>query len=153
LDQEVTKLINTVFEDLTKFQFDHSNGNIIAYLDDELALEKNKKSDHYLLLCIIGHLVKAISSFDDNGILSENTYLRQFEYVIDFLFINTRLHAKDGESVCSSTRRMQIINNEVVSVGRRLDLIIINKHNSKINEICSLEFKKHDATFSTLTKQ
>ncbi|KAI9266273.1 hypothetical protein EDC94DRAFT_668010 [Helicostylum pulchrum] len=94
----------------------------------------------------------ATSSFVDNDTVSENSYLRHFERVLDFMFTNTELGAKDGESVCSSTRRMQIINNEEVSFGWRLDLIIINKHN-KMSEICSLKFKKHDASFSTLTNQ
>lgn len=85
--------------------------------------------------------------------LSENTYLRKFAEIVDTLFKNTNLFIKDGENVCEASKRMQIINEGDVTYGRRLDLIVTSEQDVKDIELCSLEFKKGDAPYTTLLYQ
>lgn len=85
--------------------------------------------------------------------LSENTYLRKFAEIIDILFKKTNLFIKDGENVCEASKRMQIINEGDVTYGRRLDLIVTSEQDDRDIELCSLEFKKGDASYTTLLYQ
>lgn len=86
--------------------------------------------------------------------LSENTYLRKFAEITDTLFKKTNLIIKDGETVCEASKRMQIINECDVTFGRRLDLIVTSEQDDERDiELCSLEFKKGDASYITLLCQ
>lgn len=85
--------------------------------------------------------------------LFENTYLRKFADIVDTLFKKTNLVIKDGENVCEASKRMQIINEGDVTYGRRLDLIVASEQDCRDIELCSLEFKKGDASYTTLLYQ
>lgn len=85
--------------------------------------------------------------------LSENTYLRKFAEIVDILFKKTNLMIKDGENICEASKRMQILNESEVTFGRRLDLIVTSEQDERDIELCSLEFKKGDAPYTTLLYQ
>ncbi|KAI7871150.1 hypothetical protein BDF14DRAFT_1192551 [Spinellus fusiger] len=69
------------------------------------------------------------------------------------LFKKTNLFIKEGENVCEASRRMQIMNEYDITYGRRLDLIVTSEQDGRDIELCSIEFKKSDATYITLLCQ
>ncbi|KAG1135808.1 hypothetical protein G6F37_012504 [Rhizopus arrhizus] len=130
------EMINNLFDELKQFQFDSVINNFNLWKKEEK--------------------------------LSENTYLRKFADIVDTLFKKTNLVIKDGENVCEASKRMQIINEGDVTYGRRCDdcnsdtstrlpSAIILQHHSEQDcrdiELCSLEFKKGDASYTTLLYQ
>ncbi|KAI9473458.1 MAG: hypothetical protein EXX96DRAFT_578046 [Benjaminiella poitrasii] len=85
--------------------------------------------------------------------LSKNTYLRKFAEIVDTLLQKTNLFVKDGENACEALMRMQIMNDGDVTFGRRLDLIITSEQDDRDIELCSLEFKKGNASYASLLHQ
>ncbi|KAI7898229.1 uncharacterized protein BX663DRAFT_533450 [Cokeromyces recurvatus] len=65
-------------------------------------------------------------------------YVRKFEDILEFLFVDTGLTVRDGEGISQSTRRMQVLNDYNIAYGRRIDLLVSGDN----NEISSIEFKK-----------
>lgn len=70
---------------------------------------------------------------------------------------DTRLVLKEGEQVSSSTKRMQLINEAEITYERRIDLIVATDFDADNDtddiEICSIEFKKSNATTTLLLQQ
>lgn len=68
---------------------------------------------------------------------------------------DTDLILSDGKSVCVSIRDSlrSIIEDELTEFGRRIDLIIKCNHVGVIVELCSIEFKKQDASRSMIINQ
>ncbi|KAI9477783.1 MAG: hypothetical protein EXX96DRAFT_600979 [Benjaminiella poitrasii] len=63
-------------------------------------------------------------------------YVRKFENILEFLFIDIDLTVRDGEGVSQSTCRMQILNDYDIIYGRRIDLLVSgdNDENSSIDK-------------------
>lgn len=69
---------------------------------------------------------------------------------------DTELNLSDGESVCVSTRdslRSMMEEDELTEFGRRFDLIVNCSRLGVIVELCSIEFKRQDASKSAATHQ
>ncbi|KAI7896263.1 uncharacterized protein EV154DRAFT_492820 [Mucor mucedo] len=69
---------------------------------------------------------------------------------------DTELILSDGESVCVSTRdslRSMMEEDELTEFGRRIDLIVNCSRLGATVELCSIEFKKQDASKSVVTHQ
>ncbi|KAK4511069.1 TOR complex subunit lst8 [Mucor velutinosus] len=145
--------INNLFDELKQFQFDSDTASITAYLDNEKNKETNKESEKYILLSIVSSVINNFNLWKKEEKLAENTYLRKFADIVDILFKKTNLFVKDGENVCEASKRMQIINEGDITFGRRLDLIVASEQDSRDIELCSLEFKKGDASYTTLLYQ
>lgn len=94
----------------------------------------NQKNNTYIFF-----RVKSFDLFEDEDELSEYTYLRKFENVLECMFSDTKLKMKDGETVSKSTKRNQIFNDYNESYGHRIDLLVTTK---KKDDLCSVEFKK-----------
>lgn len=87
---------------------------------------------------------------------SELAYLRKFEGLLDVIMDDTELILSDGESVCVSTRdsvRSILEEDELTEFGRRIDLIVNCSRLGVTVELCSIEFKKQDASKSVITHQ
>lgn len=153
LSPAMYEMINIVFDELKKYRFDFDLKNINTYLDCEKNKETDKESDKYILLSIVSSVVNNFRLWKKEDKLSENTYLRKFADIVDVLFQKTNLFIKDGENVCEASKRMQIINEGDTTYGRRLDLIVLCEQGAKDMELCSLEFKKGDASFNLLFYQ
>ncbi|CAO3675322.1 unnamed protein product [Rhizopus stolonifer] len=147
------EMINNLFDELKQFQFDSDTTSIITYLDSEKNNETSKESEKYILLSIVSSVVNNFNLWKKEEKLSENTYLRKFSEIVDTLFKKTNLFIKDGENVCEASKRMQIKNEGDVTYGRRLDLIVTSEQDNRDIELCSLEFKKGDASYTTLLYQ
>lgn len=80
--------------------------------------------------------------------------MRIFQKLLDPLLVKTGIISKDGETVCRSTKRMQILNEAEVTYGRRIDLLIASDLEVEEDiELCSMEFKKSNETESILKYQ
>ena len=69
---------------------------------------------------------------------------------------DTELILSDGESVCVSTRdslRSMMEEDELTEFGRRIDLIVNCSRLGVTVELCSIEFKRQDASKSVVTRQ
>lgn len=88
------------------------------------------------------HSVNNFKCWTSEDQYNETIYVRKFEDILEFLFIDTCLTARDGEGVSQSTRRMQILNEYNITYGRRIDLLISGDN----NEVSSIEFKKGSAS-------
>lgn len=87
---------------------------------------------------------------------SELAYLRKFEGLLDVIMDDTELILTDGESVCVSTRdslRSMMEEDELTEFGRRIDLIVNCSRLGATVELCSIEFKRQDASKSEVTHQ
>ncbi|KAJ2955007.1 hypothetical protein NQZ79_g8912 [Umbelopsis isabellina] len=140
--------LDSVFGELAAYRHDHNRNHILALLDQQKYNEKDKQSSKYLILCMVESI--AFPSYFDEANLSESTYLRKFEAILEATFADTDLKLKDGETFSRSSSRNQIFNNYQVSSGRRIDLMITS---STMDELCSIEFKKSDATTKLLRNQ
>ncbi|KAG2200568.1 hypothetical protein INT47_012354, partial [Mucor saturninus] len=125
-----------LFDELKQFQFDSDTASITIYLDSEKNKETNKESEKYILLSIVSSIVNNFNLWKKEEKLSENTYLRKFAEIVETLFKKTNLFIKDGENLCEASRRMQIIHEDESDI-----------------ELCSLEFKKGNASYTTLLYQ
>lgn len=77
----------------------------------------------------------------------EATSVRKFQEILDILFKNTKIFAKDGEASSESAKSNQIISEDGTQYGRKLDVLILSEQNDHDDiEVCSNEFKKPDAT-------
>lgn len=77
----------------------------------------------------------------------EATFVRKFQEILDILFKNTKIFAKDGESSSEAAKSNQIISEDGTQYGRKLDVLILSEQNDHDDiEVCSNEFKKPDAT-------
>lgn len=84
--------------------------------------------------------------------------MRIFQKLLDPLLVKTDIISKDGETVCRSTKRMQLLNEAELTYGRRIDLLIasdLEVEDTEVEdiELCSIEFKKSNETESILKYQ
>ncbi|KAG1443547.1 hypothetical protein G6F56_010633 [Rhizopus delemar] len=87
--------------------------------------------------------------------LSESFYLHAFQSALQPLLDDTRVILKEGEPASVSTQRMQLINEVNTTYGRRIDILVaadLDPDNGDV-EMCSIEFKKSNATTTTLLQQ
>lgn len=50
--------------------------------------------------------------------------MRKFEQIMEYALWDTKIIIKVGETVCRSTRKMQIMNQDEVNYGRGIDLLV-----------------------------
>ncbi|KAG1516642.1 hypothetical protein G6F46_010489 [Rhizopus delemar] len=83
--------------------------------------------------------------------------LKQFQFDSDTVRVITYLDNKNKEinreNVCEATKRMQIINEGDVIYGKILELIVTSEQDVRGIELCSLEFRKGNASYTTLLYQ
>ncbi|KAI9485230.1 MAG: hypothetical protein EXX96DRAFT_533593 [Benjaminiella poitrasii] len=73
----------------------------------------------------------------------EVIFVRKFEEILDVLFKNTKVFAKDGETSSVSAKTNQIINEDGTQYGRKLDILILGEQNDYEDiELSSNVFKK-----------
>lgn len=77
----------------------------------------------------------------------EAIFVRKFQEILDILFKNTNIFAKDDESSSEAAKSNQIIREDGTQYGRKLDVLILSEQNDHDDiEVCSNEVKKPDAT-------
>ncbi len=74
---------------------------------------------------------------------------------MEYSLCDMKILMKDGETVCHSTKKIQIFNQDEVNYGRRIDLLVAgeNEFGEDDIELCSIEFKKANENLSTLLCQ
>ncbi|EIE85552.1 hypothetical protein RO3G_10262 [Rhizopus delemar RA 99-880] len=75
--------------------------------------------------------------------------LKQFQFDSD----TNKEITQYRENVCEATKRMQIINEGDVIYGKILELIVTSEQDVRGIELCSLEFRKGNASYTTLLYQ
>ncbi|KAI7887964.1 uncharacterized protein EV154DRAFT_325096 [Mucor mucedo] len=79
----------------------------------------------------------------------EATFVRKFQEILDILFKNTKIFAKDGESSSEAAKSNQITSEDATQYGRKLDVLVSSEQNAHDDiKVCSNEFKKPDATLT-----
>ncbi|CEI98638.1 hypothetical protein RMCBS344292_12743 [Rhizopus microsporus] len=84
--------------------------------------------------------------------LSESSHLHAFHGTLWPLLDDTSVILKEDQTVSILTQRMQIINEADTMYGKRIDILVacdLETDNYEI-EMCSIEFKKSNATAATL---
>ncbi|KAG2196063.1 hypothetical protein INT47_008157 [Mucor saturninus] len=72
----------------------------------------------------------------------EATFVRKFQEILDILFKNTKIFAKDSESSSEAAKSNQITNEDGTHYGRKLDVLVLSEQNDHDDiEVCSNEFK------------
>lgn len=110
----------------------------------------------YQLLNAVEIVVRDFRSWKTDSPKSELAHLRKFEGLLDIILDDTELILSDGESVCASTRdtvRSIIDEDESTEFGRRIDLLVNCSRLGVTVELCSIEFKKQDASTSVVNQQ
>lgn len=76
---------------------------------------------------------------------------------MEYALWDTKIIIKGGETVCRSTRKMQIMNQDEVNYGRRIDLLVAGEDETDGNnddiELYSIEFKKANEAVQTMIYQ
>lgn len=141
------QLVNDIFDEISKFQSDEDVFGLMQYLDEERSKTKDKLCDKYTILSIITTIVQSFKIYNNENMFLEATYLRKFEEILDkLLFSCSSLTYVEGEGVCQSTRRMEILTESESEYGRRIDLLIKSTNLEEQYDICSNEFKKSNVT-------
>ncbi|KAL9541348.1 hypothetical protein MBANPS3_009176 [Mucor bainieri] len=88
--------------------------------------------------------------------LPEIFHFSAFCNMLDPILRTTGLHIKEGETVSSATKRMQIVNDVDVTYGRRIDALLacesVTDDGDDV-ELTSIEFKRSDCSTATLQQQ
>lgn len=119
------------------------------------SIYKVKKDDYDVVLLGEGN-VRGYHFWKGASPKSELAYLRKFEGLLEVIMDDTDLILSDGKSVCVSTRdsfRSIIEEDDLTEFGRRIDLIIKCNRVGVIVELCSIEYKKQDASRSMIINQ
>ncbi|KAG0737656.1 hypothetical protein G6F22_008448 [Rhizopus arrhizus] len=155
LPPKLKKIINDIFDDLSTFIFDNTMDRILDFIDTRKAEETNKSCEAYKLLSTIDAILKNMKHYKRETKLSESFYLHAFLSALRPLLDDTRVILKEGEPVSAATQRMQLINEVDITYGRRVDILVATDLDTDIDdvEICSIEFKKPNATTATLLQQ
>ncbi|GAA5800195.1 hypothetical protein HPULCUR_005620 [Helicostylum pulchrum] len=110
---------------------------IIAFLDENKYEVKDKNSE----------IVFDIPGWSREDKFCEATFVCKFEEILDILFENTKIFAKDGESSSQAAKLNQITNEDRTQYGRKLDVLIVSEQNDHNDiEVGTNEFKKLSAT-------
>ncbi|KAI9343010.1 hypothetical protein BD770DRAFT_464412, partial [Pilaira anomala] len=67
-------------------------------------------------------------------------HLRIFQKLLDPFLVKTGIISKDEETLCRSTKRMQMLNKIEITYRRRIDFLITTDLEEE--ELCSIELKK-----------
>ncbi|KAI9259836.1 hypothetical protein EDC94DRAFT_501641, partial [Helicostylum pulchrum] len=102
---------------------------IIAFLDENKYEVKDKNSEMYLLLFLVSRIVFDIPGWSREDKFCEATFVCKFEEILDILFENTKIFAKDGESSSQAAKLNQITNEDRTQYGRKLDVLIVSEQN------------------------
>jgi hypothetical protein len=90
----------------------------------------------------------------DEDDISENTYLRKFEQVLDVLLEDEKIKMKDGERGCKATKNNRLLDDDSTDeTSRKVDLLFTMKRENIEVELCNVEFKKQDVTVRTKLSQ
>ncbi|CAO3692375.1 unnamed protein product [Rhizopus stolonifer] len=159
LPSAITVKIDNLFDDLLEYRFDKNTNRILQYFDDQKSAEPDKISANYKLLHIVQQAVFNFKFWEKEsdevmGSYSENMYLRKFAELMDILFEDENdIAIYNGETISQASQHMQILNEDEVNSGRRMDMLSKTKYNGTVIEVCSTEFKRLTASTTICNRQ
>ncbi|KAG2203515.1 hypothetical protein INT46_010894 [Mucor plumbeus] len=155
-DDNMNIMIDEVLDQLELYTTNFNTDKLRTIIDELKYKEPNKHSPKYQLLNVVEIVVRGFHFWKGASPKSELAYLRKFEELLDVIMDDTELILSDGESVCVSTRdslRSMMEEDELTEFGRRIDLIVNCSRLGVTVELCSIEFKRQDASKSVVTRQ
>ncbi|KAG2230423.1 hypothetical protein INT48_007265 [Thamnidium elegans] len=155
-DDSMNTLIDEVLDKLEPYTTTNNTDKLHTIIDELKYQEPNKHSPKYQLLNAVEIVVRGFRFWKGTSPKSELAYLRKFEGLLEVIMDDTELILSDGENVCVSTRdslRSIMEEDELTEFGRRIDLLVNCSRLDVTVELCSIEFKRQDASNSVVTHQ
>ncbi|KAI9255459.1 hypothetical protein BY458DRAFT_520062 [Sporodiniella umbellata] len=152
LESSCESAINEVFTSIEGFRFDKNRKRAVKHLDKLQYEEGNIESTKYQVARILKDVIFNMNVFGgDEKDLSEFTYIRKFEQILDVIFEDSNIVMKDGESGCQATKNNKILDLDLndCEISRKVDLIFIHKRDQVNLELSNVEFKKSGASKQT----
>ncbi|CAO3685412.1 unnamed protein product [Rhizopus stolonifer] len=150
---EISELIDSLFDSLLPYQLDPDTNGVVDFIDGEKYKEKDKQSEHYMLLKLIWMVIINFEKTRTPN-RTEASFSSSFELLLTILFQGQDISIESGETVSEATLRAVAANNcSTFDFGRRIDVLVHNFCYGIRNEYCCIEFKRQDATIGILTHQ
>ncbi|ORE11112.1 hypothetical protein BCV72DRAFT_332415 [Rhizopus microsporus var. microsporus] len=154
-DDGTNSLIDEALDRLMPYSISNNKDSLRSLIDELKYKEPSKNSTKYQILNAVETILSLWKSASPK---SEYTYLRKFESLLEIILDDAELIMSDGESICASTRdclrsSLKEVDEEMTKFGRRIDLLIKCSRLDTSAELCSIEFKKNDASNTDIIHQ